>query len=79
MEFEPGANPAHGVGDDEAAALAVGELVGEVQAKADPAGPGGRAGVQLGEPLEDALPVGWWDARAGVLDDQDRLVAVAAA
>ena len=30
VEFEPGANPAHGVGDDEAAALAVGELAGEV-------------------------------------------------
>jgi hypothetical protein len=30
VEFEPGANSAHGVGDDEAAALAVGELAGEV-------------------------------------------------
>src|SRR5215211_8299506 len=79
VEFEPGANPARGVGDDEAAALAVGELAGEVQAKADPAGPGGRAGVQLGESLEDALPVGWWDTRAGVLDDEDHLAAVASA
>ena len=68
-ELEPGANLAHGVGDDQPAALAVGELAGEVQAKAHPAGPVGCAGIQLGEPLEDALPIGWWDTRAGVLDD----------
>src|SRR4029450_4426446 len=46
---------------------------GDVEAEPDPAGAALAVALQLGEAVEDPLPLGLGDARAGVLDGQDRL------
>src|SRR4029453_9201493 len=77
-ELEAGAGAAEGgVTDDQLPVLGAGQLAGNVEAGADPAGPPGGAGVELGEALEDALAVGRLDPGAGVLDGQHGPGAVA--
>src|SRR4029453_11403838 len=77
-ELEAGAGAAEGgVTDDQLPVLGAGQLAGNVEAEADPAGPPGGAGVELGEALEDALAVGRLDPGAGVLDGQHGPGAVA--
>src|SRR4029450_7091201 len=77
-DLEAGAGAAEGgVTDDQLPVLGAGQLAGNVEAEADPAGPPGGAGVELGEALEDALAVGRLDPGAGVLDGQHGQGAVA--
>lgn len=70
-ELEAGPLAAEGgVADDQLPVLAGGQLTGDVEAEADPAGPPGGARVELGEALEDALAVGRRDPGAAVLNGE---------
>src|SRR5918993_4019433 len=77
VELEAGAVVAGGADHREVAVLAAGQLAGDVEPEADPAGATLGAALQLGEAVEDALALGLGDAGAGVLDGQDRLGALA--
>src|SRR5512132_3590548 len=76
MQLEAGPVGSGGVDHQQVAVLAAGQLAGDVEAEADPAGAAGGVALQLGEAVEDALALGLGDAGAGVLDGQDRLGAL---
>src|SRR6266545_6176631 len=79
VQLEAGAGGVGRLGDDQVAALAAGELAGDVEAEAHAAAAPVALAVELVEALEDALPVGGVDARAAVLDRQYRVAVLARA
>ncbi|GHI20456.1 hypothetical protein Shyd_18270 [Streptomyces hydrogenans] len=50
-----------------------GQVTGDGEAEAGSAGAAGAGFVEAGEPVEDAGPVGGWNAGAVVLDGQDQV------